>query len=252
MDSSGSEPVRPVLAEIRAVTFDFYDTLGTHRHGKGRGGLYREFLARENLEADPWEHDVTYEVFRFYADAYDTDFSEPEELTFWAEFTRRLYERTNVRGGAASDCQGHALEIRDIFGSRGFSLFEDSAPVLRELKGRGFPVGVISNWPRGLSCFLEELGIRSLVETVVVSDEVGIEKPDPRIFQIAINRLGVPPSSILHVGDQVVDDVEGALAVGMRPVLISRDGDVDEIRAPAISDLREVLSLVPTSPGQAQ
>jgi len=252
MSSSNPESVRSVPSGVRAVTFDFYDTLGTHRHGVGRGGLYREFLAREDLEADPWEHDVTYDLFRFYADEYGTGFSEAEELAFWTEFTRRLFERTKVRGVSASDCREHAFEIRDIFGARGFILFDDTAPVLRELKGRGFPVGVVSNWPRGLGYFLEEFGIRSLVETVVVSDEVGIEKPDPRIFQIAIERLGVPASSILHVGDKVADDVEGSLAVGMRPVLISRDGDVEETRAPVVSDLSEVLDLVPQSPGEVQ
>jgi putative hydrolase of the HAD superfamily len=69
---------------------------------------------------------------------------------------------------------------------------------------------------------IEGLGIAEKLETVVSSAEVGLHKPDPRIFELACARLGLLPSECAHVGDHHYADVIGAEAVGMSPVLIDR------------------------------
>jgi putative hydrolase of the HAD superfamily len=79
---------------------------------------------------------------------------------------------------------------------------------------------------------------------VIVSAIVGAVKPDPRIFHIAIEEAGVPPSKILYVGDNVVDDIEGANNVGIDAVLINRPGREPSVAPMMIDSLLEIESLV--------
>jgi putative hydrolase of the HAD superfamily len=95
-------------------------------------------------------------------------------------------------------------------------------PAFRRLRQRGLVLGLISNWDNRLSGLVEGLGLASELQTIVCSAEVGLHKPDPRIFELACKRLGVEPEQAAHVGDHHYADIVGAQAIGMRPVLIDR------------------------------
>src|SRR5205814_8980696 len=98
------------------------------------------------------------------------------------------------------------------------------APVLSLLKGKGLTLGVISNMGRDLPSVLEELGLAAYLQVVVASGEVGVSKPDPRIFQITLERAGVSADDALYVGDLYDSDVLGARGAGITPVLLDRYG----------------------------
>jgi putative hydrolase of the HAD superfamily len=84
-----------------------------------------------------------------------------------------------------------------------------------ELARLGLRLAVVANWDVALPGYLEELGLAGYFVTVVTSGEAGVAKPDPRIFELALERLGgVPPSRALHVGDSEADEL-GARAAGM-------------------------------------
>jgi FMN phosphatase YigB (HAD superfamily) len=70
---------------------------------------------------------------------------------------------------------------------------------------------------------LKECGLGDAFDAIIVSAEVGVKKPDPEIFRIALERTGVEPGSVVHVGDSD-EDVQGAIQAGIRPILIRRDG----------------------------
>jgi len=122
----------------------------------------------------------------------------------------------------------------------------DAATVLRELVARGFVLGVVSNADGRVEADLERAGLRPYLTAVVDSHVVGVEKPDPRIFTIALERLGVDPERAIHVGDIVGIDVRGARRAGVEPVLMDPlgcyPGSVD---CPRISRLADLLDLVP-------
>lgn len=86
---------------------------------------------------------------------------------------------------------------------------------LAEVRAMGVRTAALSNWDTRLPALLDALGFTPLLDAVVCSGEAGFEKPDPRIFHLAAQRLGLPPREILHVGDSIDEDI-GAEAAGMR------------------------------------
>jgi len=111
--------------------------------------------------------------------------------------------------------------IIDVWHS-GMYLDPDAVPLLEALRRR-FKVGLITNWDHGprMHRLVEKLGLRSLLDDVVVSDDVGVSKPDTRIFRLALDRLGVTASSAVYVGDMDLD-ARGSLDAGLHSVLVRR------------------------------
>ncbi|HEY4597546.1 MAG TPA: HAD-IA family hydrolase, partial [Thermoanaerobaculia bacterium] len=94
-------------------------------------------------------------------------------------------------------------------------------------------------WDHRLPGLLMDLGIASWLGTITYSEKVGVEKPDRRIFLHALSELGVEPAAALHVGDGRLEDVEGAVAAGMRALHLTRNTGGGDLR-----DLRDLPELV--------
>ena len=91
---------------------------------------------------------------------------------------------------------------------------------LERLRGAGFKLAVVSNSEGTIEQMLTEIGLRDLFATVIDSSVVGLTKPDPRIFALALERLGVEANEALMVGDSPSADIDGARAAGIRAALI--------------------------------
>jgi FMN phosphatase YigB (HAD superfamily) len=96
-------------------------------------------------------------------------------------------------------------------------------PLLTDLKRRNKIVGLVSNFdhPPHVRRILSENGWATVFDTIVISSEVGVKKPDPAIFALALQRTGIAPANAIYVGD-THDDVTGAIAAGIRPIFITR------------------------------
>jgi putative hydrolase of the HAD superfamily len=129
-----------------------------------------------------------------------------------------------------------------------YALFEDVRPVLVRLRAAGLVLGVVSNFEAWLEQLLERLGVRSSFDVRVISGVEGVEKPDPRIFELAMARAGVEPSSSVYVGDNPELDVAPALALGMFPVLIDRRDRHHDGPTPRIVSLTELPSVLGLEP----
>jgi len=126
-----------------------------------------------------------------------------------------------------------------------FTPYEDSAPALRELRGMGLRLVVCSNWDCSLREVLREAGLLELVDGVVSSSQVGVDKPDPAVFDAALETAGVTAEEALHVGDSRRADIEGARAAGITAVLVVRDGGAPpRTGEPFIRSLGELPRLV--------
>lgn len=122
----------------------------------------------------------------------------------------------------------------------------DTQAVLAALAARGFMLGVVSNADGRIAGDLGRLGLASHFGTVVDSHVVGVEKPDPRIFALALERLGAEAASAVYVGDVFAIDVLGARRAGLRAVLVDVLGCYPgPIDGPRIRALGELLQLLP-------
>jgi putative hydrolase of the HAD superfamily len=131
-----------------------------------------------------------------------------------------------------------------LLASLRFRAYPDAAPALLTLRERGLSVVVVSNWDHSLHERLVETGLAPLVDGAVASAELGHAKPDRAIFEYALRLAGAEPSTALHAGDAPREDVEGALAAGLRAVLVARDGPaVAPSGVPVIRSLVELPAL---------
>jgi putative hydrolase of the HAD superfamily len=89
--------------------------------------------------------------------------------------------------------------------------YRDTEPVLRELRRRGLPIAIVSNTGWDIRPVFRHHGLDELVDSCLLSFELGIEKPDPAIFQLACDRLGLTPTDVLMVGDHAVDGAATAI-----------------------------------------
>jgi putative hydrolase of the HAD superfamily len=121
-------------------------------------------------------------------------------------------------------------------------LFDDVVPTLTQLKERGLILGLISNVDRDIAPLYQELGLTDWLGVVVTSQEVGFNKPSPQIFRAALRKAKLKPSEAIYVGDQHQIDVVGANGVGMRGILLDRNGFFEEITdSPRISSLTQIV-----------
>jgi putative hydrolase of the HAD superfamily len=124
-----------------------------------------------------------------------------------------------------------------------YELFDDALPVVQTLKARGFKIGVTSNWESWLTDLLTTKKLADFIEFAAISGGVGFEKPDRRIFDLSVARAGFPASAVLHVGDSVTSDVHGAVAAGLRAILLDRNGAHAGTDVPKVTNLYELLDL---------
>jgi putative hydrolase of the HAD superfamily len=119
-----------------------------------------------------------------------------------------------------------------------------AARVLEDLKRLGVKLAVVSNSGGDLDPLLERLGLRRALDAVVDSGVIGVEKPEPRIFLVAAERLGVAPAEAVHVGDLYGIDVVGARGAGVEPVLIDPGSLWPQTDCVKIRDLTAMPELV--------
>ncbi len=127
-------------------------------------------------------------------------------------------------------------------------IFPDARPALVGLKERGLVIGAVSNWVWNLPELLHSLDIVEHFDFIAASARIGFEKPHARIFEWALEQAGVEAGAVIHVGDHLDADVEGAARVGINGVLIDRGGRyrAHEIPngVPVIRGLHELLPMV--------
>lgn len=119
--------------------------------------------------------------------------------------------------------------------------------VLQTLKRDSIGLGLISNWDQTARSVLEETGLGKYLDVVVISSEVGWEKPNREIFLHALKQVEVTSEECFYVGDNYYDDVIGSKRAGMRPVLVNRFGrkGIEEIDfAPVIPSIEALPELI--------
>jgi len=111
--------------------------------------------------------------------------------------------------------------------ARTFRLFPGARQMLVTLRARGLRLGIISNWSPRLHGLLDRMDLTASFDVIVCSAVERVEKPQPAIFELALERMGVPAGAALHAGDQLGRDCRAALSVGMRAVQVDHSGTTE-------------------------
>lgn len=221
--------------EIKFVWFDLGYTL-VHLN---REDIYRELLKEEGIQ------------------------KSKEELVLAFHLTDKLYMREKPGALALKDEQtmqdyyrdlNHLLSIQSvnmlpkrIIRKPSWRSYSQTIPTLTKLKDAGIGVGLISNWDHTARDVLQATNILPLLDEVVISSEVGIDKPDARIFSNALERIPYQADECLYVGDNYYDDVVGSRQVGMPSTLINPFGvqGIEELQnIQIISDVGQLFSVI--------
>ncbi|MBZ0267422.1 HAD-IA family hydrolase [bacterium] len=163
----------------------------------------------------------------------------------WDVYMRSMFDSIGLRDEAvATRIHDELLEVH-----RRENLWravpKDTLPALDELRTRGYRLGVISNADGRVPTLLAELGLADRFEVIIDSHLVGVEKPDPRIFALALERMGAGPAEAMYVGDFPAVDVAGARGAGLAPVLLDPLGAASDPGCPVIAALSELPLLLP-------
>lgn len=228
----------------RAVFFDAGETL-VHPH-PSFPELFALVLRREGHdEVDPERlRDGLYVVAeRFTRAAREGEVwsaSAETSKAFWLEIYTTLLEKVGISGVERTA----AALYREFTDLANYRLFPDVEPVLARLSEAGLILGVVSNFEEWLERLLEDLGITRYFDVRVISGVEGIEKPDPRIFRLALDRTGARPEQSVYVGDNPEFDTEPAEAVGMTGILIDRRSRFPEHPGLRIATLEQLPALL--------
>jgi putative hydrolase of the HAD superfamily len=228
---------------IRAVFFDAGETL-VHPH-PSFPDLFSAILKREGYELDPERaRDRVFLIsdrFKRAAGANELWTTSPEaSKAFWLS----VYELFLKEVGLPTDDGLGELLYAEFTDIANYRLFDDVPHVLERLSDAGLRLGVVSNFEEWLERLLEQLEVTDYFDVRVISGVEGMEKPDPRIFRLALDRAGVEPGEAVYVGDNPMFDTEPAEALGMRGVLIDRRERYPEHRGVRITSLEELPAVV--------
>ncbi len=225
----------------RAIFFDVDFTLifpGPTFQGHG----YARFCAEQGVRVDPDRFDAAVRAASFILDEVE----EPiYDASLFVHYTATIIEHMGGRGAGVIRAAQRIYE--QWAGNHHFEMYDDVAPVLTDLASRGLTLGVISNSHRSLDAFREHFNLHALITTAVSSAEHGYMKPHPSIFETALERASVAARDAIMVGDSLKSDIEGAVAAGMRGILLRRSGEFPA-SLPAgvtvITSLRELPALI--------
>src|SRR5919204_1535373 len=222
---------------LRAVLFDVDFTIARPGPELGPEG-YRRLGERFGLRLDPSSYALAREK-AVEGIRRHPELEHDEEI--WVAFTERIIRGMGGDSDSAYDC---ALAMTKAWEhAEHFELYEDSLPVLAELRAQGLKLGLVSNTGRDLEEFVSHHRLQ--VDAAIGSRAFGRTKPHPTIFRAVLERLEVEPPYAAMVGDSPEDDVEGARAAGISAAfLLDRDD-----RYPEIADRLPNLYALPAALG---
>jgi len=157
----------------------------------------------------------------------------------WRDYFHIILGRAGVNGDIQPAVIDSLWEAHQRFGLWTVAI-EGAPELVRTLKNQGYRLGVVSNAEGRVEQDLNAAGYSGLFETVVDSHHVGVEKPDPRIFEFALERMGVPADTAVFLGDVPAVDVAGAEAAGLTPLLLDRHELYPEVHVPRLRHIREL------------
>ena len=200
-------------------------------------GLLRRLLAFRGIETSVGDLSTSESIARTTIDRRVREGGRTSQA--WREYFRIILSRAGVAPASAEEIIDILAETHARIGLWTVAI-DGAVETVRSLRGAGYRAGVVSNAEGRVARDLDGAGYAGLFEVVVDSHLVGVEKPDPAIFRIALERMGIEPGDAIFVGDVPSVDVAGARAAGLAPVLLDRHDLYADVDAPRLRTLAEL------------
>ncbi len=229
------------MKEINAAFFDVGGPL--IRTTPSPGEIYCRIASSFGISCDPEK------VGSYFWDVWEEQSSvihpgklrygttEEESKKWWWPIVRETLFRSS---GEEPSIECFEAIFQAFAEAKVWKVYDDVLPCLKRLCSLNLRLGIISNWDLRLRGILGGLDLEKYFEVIIISSEVGVEKPDPEIFRIATGKLEVNPETSMHVGDSISEDVAGAEGAGIKGVLLERGGEGDETGIQCIASLKDL------------
>ncbi len=227
--------------QIKTIFFDAADTLFYIR--EGLGNTYAA-VARKHGAENAQPEEIKKAFSKYFGSAPPLAFGNATdeerkglEKDYWKSIVESVYNEVGMFEGF----DNHFDELFEVFRSKAWELFPESKETLGALKDSGFKLGIISNFDSRVYDVMKDLGIEDYFDFFVISSEAGFAKPHTDIFRIALEKAGSVGAESLHVGDNLNNDFHSPRALGIKALLLDREGENESIgRGYTIKDLTEI------------
>lgn len=230
------------FSKIKAVTFDAAHTI-YHPH-PSVGAIYREVMQRHGLDYPAEELQAGFKrAFSTIVKDQTVLDGEKREWSYWHSIVQESISHLEPQ---PADFDRLFKDLWQEFSHGHRWKPEPTArETLSELRARGYTTGLLTNWDQRVRRVVTETGFHDSFDHIFVSSEIGHEKPDRPIFAHCESKLELAPDQILHIGDSLQHDIEGATAAGWNAIRIVEEENHDKNGYRSITQLNQLLDLLP-------
>jgi putative hydrolase of the HAD superfamily len=206
----------------------FFDAVGTLFGVRGSvGEIYAELAQWYGVEVAAEKLDAAF--YQSFQAASPCAFANADPVTipglefaWWEAIAHQTFKTAGVFD-QFPDFSGFFAEMYDYFATaKPWFVYPDVMPMLLELRRSQIPMGIISNFDSRIYAVLRALELDHFFQSITISTEVGVAKPDREIFQIALAKHRCPAEFAWHIGDSVKEDYQAAQTAGLRGIWLNR------------------------------
>jgi len=224
----------------KAIFFDFGDTIAFNN--QTFPDSLHKILKSIGVYVD--EDKLRSVIFKADTGELQEERKKNRERESYREFRIKYYKYVLNQLGY-SHMERYAEYIQNVIGYyHSTYLKPETFYVLDVLRKENYKLGIVSNFSHALPWICDELGITKKIDFITYSDDVGVEKPEPQIFYDALEKAGVNPGEVIHVGDSYAADVIGARSVGITPILIIGNNKKEYEYCICIENLIDILNIM--------
>jgi putative hydrolase of the HAD superfamily len=218
--------------EIRALLFDVNGTLIDIETDEGMEEIYRaiaHFLLYQGINIHRWEvRDLYFQLMQRQRGASAEKFVEWDAVELWREFiqTKASDYTRSLPAEKRAQLPLFLAELHRGIACKRLRLYPQVLEVLKQLRPQ-YRMAIVSDAQSAYAVpELSDVGLRDYFDPIIVSGDYGYRKPDPRLFQKALDSLQVRPEQALFLGNDLFHDILGAQQVGMKAIMISYSSNI--------------------------
>lgn len=231
LDEVAAKPDRAADRDFNPISYPqviFFDAVGTLFGVRGSvGEVYGELARQHGVEVSA--EALNRAFYQSFKSSVPCAFAGADpakiaalEFVWWQTIARRTFDQAGVLGKFVSFSTFFGELYAHFATAAPWFIYADALPLLKHLQQSGVTLGIVSNFDSRIYSVLTALGLDYFFTSVTISTEVGVAKPDRKIFDVALDKHLCPPEAAWHIGDSLKEDYQAAQAAGLRGIWLNR------------------------------